>query len=171
MKFAKTEGMNVGTFLEVDLTDAVTFVEIQATYATHFVKFDVTDAAKFVGRREMDSANFREQERYERDEVCVSGDTEFVRGSRPCKQGKEEGETTSARQQNRFHVLAPVSEHADEEVNAVDVLQEVQITVNSGAEKTFVLSKRKFVMRQKKEDGESGGGQRKSHSPRRRFHA
>ena len=69
---------------------------------------------------------------------------------------KMQGQTTSPRQRARCHVLAPVSEHEEEEVNAVDVVQDVvEITVDSGA------AKRRH----------DGGGQRKSPSRRRRYHA
>ena len=65
------------------------------------------------------------------DELCQNS------RRRTCKRQEKVYETTSASQRNKFDVLRSIeSGSEDEEVNAVDVVQEiVEITVDSGAAK------------------------------------
>ena len=53
-----------------------------------------------------------------------------------CKCQEEADETKNARRNNRFFALASIESEQDEEVNAVEAVQEiVEITVDSGAAK------------------------------------
>ena len=67
---------------------------------------------------------------------------------------------------NRFFALTAIESDDDEEVNAIETVQEVvEITVDSGAAKSVWPSRKKRCRENiVEEGGEPGGGERKSHS-------
>ena len=66
-----------------------------------------------------------------------------------CKCQEETGETKSASRQNRFLALTAI-ESDDDEVNAIETVQEVvEVTVDSGAAKSVWPSRKKGVERTK----------------------
>ena len=90
----------------------------------------------------------------------------FYSRRRTCKCQEETGETKSTSRRNRFFALTAVESDDDEEVNAIETVQEVvEITVYSGAANSVWPSRKQGVERTKSEEGgETGGGERKSHS-------
>ena len=76
-------------------------------------------------------------------------------GLRPQQFPEKTGETKSTSPRNRFLAPTTIESDDDEQVNTVD----------SGAAKSVCPTRKKGVERPKsKEGGESGGGERKSHS-------
>ena len=76
-------------------------------------------------------------------------------GLRPQQFQEKTGETKSSSRRNRFFALTTIESDHDEEVNTVD----------SAAAKSVCPTRKKGVERPKsKEGGESGGGERMSHS-------
>ena len=74
----------------------------------------------------------------------------FYSRRKTCKCREETGETKRANQRNRFLALTAVESDDDEEVNAIETVQEVvEITVDSGAAKSVWPSRKKGVERTK----------------------
>ena len=74
----------------------------------------------------------------------------FYSRRRMCKCQEETGETKRANRRNRFLALTAVESDDDEEVNAIETVQEVvEITVDSGAAKSVWPSRKKGVERTK----------------------
>ena len=69
---------------------------------------------------------------------------------RTCKCQEETGETKRTSRRNRFFALTAIESDDDEEVNAIETVQEVvEITVDSGAAKSVWPSRKKGVERTK----------------------
>ena len=74
----------------------------------------------------------------------------FYSRRRTCKCQEETGETKRANHRKRFLALTAVESDNDEEVNAIETVQEVvEITVDSGAVKSVWPSRKKGVERTK----------------------
>ena len=74
----------------------------------------------------------------------------FYSRRRTCKCEEEMGETKSTSRRNRFLALTTIESDDDEEVNAIETVQEVvEITVDSGAAKSVWPSRKKGVERTK----------------------
>ena len=74
----------------------------------------------------------------------------FCPRRRTCKCQEETGETKSTSRRNRFLALTAIESDDDEEVNAIDTVQEVvEITVGSGEGKSVRPSRKKGVERTK----------------------
>ena len=74
----------------------------------------------------------------------------FYSRRRTCKCQEEAGETKSASRRNRFLALTAIESDDDEEVNAIEIVQEVvEITVDSGAAKSVWPSRKRGVERTK----------------------
>ena len=90
----------------------------------------------------------------------------FYSRRRTCKCQEETGETKSTSRRNRYLALTAIESDHDEEVNAIETVQEVvEITVDSGAAKSVWPGRKKGCPENEVEEGgEIGGGGRKSHS-------
>ena len=74
----------------------------------------------------------------------------FSSRRRTCKCQEETGETRSTSRRNRFFALTAIESDDDEEVNAIETVQEVvEITVDSGAAKSVWPCRKKSVERTK----------------------
>ena len=74
----------------------------------------------------------------------------FYSRRRTCKCQEETDETKCANRRNRFLALTAIESDDDEEVNAIETVQEVvEITVDSGAAKSVWPSRKKGVERTK----------------------
>ena len=74
----------------------------------------------------------------------------FYSRRRTCECQEETGETKSASRRNRFLALTAIESDDDEEVNAIETVQEVvEVTVDSGAAKSVWPSRKKGVERTK----------------------
>ena len=92
-------------------------VQISVMGSVRFVKTDATDSVKFTQIRVMNSV--------------------FIRGEGRAKSQEETGETKSTSRRNRFLALTAIESDDDEEINAIETVQEiVDITVDSGAAKS-----------------------------------
>ena len=74
----------------------------------------------------------------------------FIRGEGRANVRRKRGETKSASLRNRFLALTVIESDDDEEVNAIETVQEVvEVTVDSGAAKSVWPSRKKGVERTK----------------------
>ena len=120
-------------------------MQSNVTGSIKLVKIDVTDSVKFT-------------------QIMVMNWVFYSR-RKTCKCQEETGETKSTSRRNRFLALTAIESDDDEEVNAIETVQEVvEITVDSGAAKSVWPSRKKGVERTKSKKAETGGGERKSHS-------
>ena len=71
----------------------------------------------------------------------------------------------STSRRNRFLALTAIESDDDEEVNAIETVQEVvETTVDSGAAKSVWPNRKKGRENEVEEGGEIGGAERQSHS-------
>ena len=83
----------------------------------------------------------------------------FYPRRRTCKCQEETGETKSTSRRNRFLALTAIESDDDEEVNAIDTVQEVvEITVGSGrGQERLAESKERCRENEVEQGGETGG--------------
>ena len=134
-------GMNSVTFVQINVMDSQKFVQISVTDSVEAVQISVMDSVRLVQINVTDSAKFHADQ---------GDEFGFCPRRRTCKCQEETGETKSTSRRNRFLALTAIESDDDEEVNAIDTVQEVvEITVGSGEGKSVRPSRKKGVERTK----------------------
>ena len=139
-------------FVQINVINSVKFAQSNVTGSVKFVKISVMDSVKFVQISVMDPVKIRADQRDGFSKIRADQGDEFGFYSRrrTCKCQEETGETKSASRRNRFLALTAIESDDDEEVNAIETVQEVvEVTVDSGAAKSVWLSRKKGVERTK----------------------
>ena len=127
--------------VQISVTGSVKFVKISVTDSVKFVQISVMDPVKFVQINVMDSVKFPQIT------VMNSG---FIRGEGRANVRRKRARRKRANRRNRFLALTAVESDDDEEVNAIETVQEVvEITVDSVAAKSVWPSRKKGVGRTK----------------------
>ena len=134
-------------------------VKTNATDSVEMVRTDVTDSGKFVQITVMDvvtttmgSAEAMQTGATDAVKLVRIGvmDSVFYPRRKTCKCQAKADEMKSASWNNPFFALTAIESEDDEEVNAVEAVQEiVEITVDSGAAKSVWPSRKKVVERTK----------------------
>ena len=134
-------------------------VKTNATDSVEMVRTDVTDSVKLVQITVMDAVtNHDGFSRGDADRRDGCGETRadrrdgfgFYPRRKTCKCQEKADEMKSASWNNPFFALTAIESEDDEEVNAVEAVQEiVEITVDSGAAKSVWPSRKKVVERTK----------------------
>ena len=122
-------------FVQINVTGSVKFAQSNVTGSVKFAQSNVTDSVKFVQISVMDPVKFAQIR------AMNSG---FTRGEGRANVRK------SASRRNLFLALTSIESDDDEEVNAIETVQEVvEITVDSRAAKSVWPNRKKGVERTK----------------------
>ena len=150
----KINVMNSVKFVQISVMDPVIFVQISVTDSVEVVQSNVMDPVKFVQINVMNSVKFVQinvMDSVEVVQISVKDPEKFMQISVMDLVFQEEiGETKSTSRRNRFFALTAIESDDDEEVNAIETVQEVvDITVDSGAAKSVWPSRKKGIERTK----------------------
>ena len=161
--------------MQISVTDSVKFVQINVMDSVKFMQINVTDSVKFMQINVMDSSRSRADQRDGSSEIRVEQHDGFSQNSRrkTCTHAvsvvsshndvRRKRVTKSTSRRNRFFALTAIESDDDEEVNAIETVQEVvEITVDSGAAMSVWPSRKKCGENEIEESGELGSGERKS---------
>ena len=113
--------------VQISVTDSAKFVQINVMNSVKFAQSNVTGSVKFVQISVMDPSKIRADQRDGFSKIPADQGDEFGFYSRrrTCKCREETGETKCANRRNRFLALTAVESDDDEEVNAIETVQEV----------------------------------------------